>query len=139
MGLVVVLDAEFNKLENPDVLHCVVCRDLKDNLYAFKKDSLKDFEEFSKKVSVFIGHNIIDYDIPNILSVLGVQLPLERCIDTLIVSRLVNYGIEGGHSVSAWAKRLRLPEQKIDIRDFSCYTEDILQRCIVDTGIQKEI
>lgn len=59
--------------------------------------------------------------------------------DTLVVSRLLNYGIEGGHSVEAWAKRLAKAPSKIQIDDWSEFTQDIVDRCVTDVEIQTEL
>ncbi len=58
--------------------------------------------ESSDKV---IGHNLIGFDAGVLKRCWGVKIPAKKAIDTLILSRLYNPNIEGGHSLAAWGER----------------------------------
>lgn len=59
-----------------------------------------------------IAHNLIGFDGPVLKKCWGVQIPAKKAKDTLILSRLYNPNIEGGHSLKAWGQRVG--ENKID-------------------------
>lgn len=83
-------------------------------------------------MSCLIGHHVLGFDVP-VLHQFGITFDVDRCLDTLVVSRLINFAIEGGHSLEAWGERLGEKKIGLDIKDWTCYTKDILQRCIQDT------
>lgn len=53
-----------------------------------------------------VGHNIIGFDGPVLRLVWDVALPVKKIKDTLILSRLLNPVLEGGHSLRSWGQRL---------------------------------
>jgi DNA polymerase-1 len=139
----VICDTEWNGLEDPDKCWVIVCRDVQsDEVFVFERPDLnpQPFKDFAREVQLWIGHHFIQFDLPNLYRIgCGDCIESSRIYDTLVASRLVNYRLEGGHSVEAWAIRLKLKQQKEDIKDWSVYTKDILSRCISDTIINKEI
>ncbi len=140
----VIIDTEWNRLELPDICWMIVCRNIDnpDEVFVFERpdQNPNDFKKFSKEVKVWIGHNLIDFDIPNLHRYgLADWIDPRTVIDTLIVSRLVNFKMEGGHSLDAWAQRLRLPVQKTKIQDFEKYSPELLERCIGDTYINLKV
>ena len=58
------------------------------------------------KADRLIGHNLIGFDAPVLNKLWGTKIGLKKVRDTLIMSRLLNPSIEGGHSLEAWGKRL---------------------------------
>ena len=59
-----------------------------------------------------IAHNLIGFDGPVLKRCWGVSIPAKKAKDTLILSRLYNPNIDGGHSLKAWGQRVG--ENKID-------------------------
>lgn len=60
----------------------------------------EDFIKFWESVETYAGHNIIGYDLPVLHRLLGVPWSIDNVrFDTLILSRLVDFEIEGGHSL----------------------------------------
>lgn len=148
----VILDTEWTQLEKPRQLHCIVVRDVeKPNDYkVFEAGDITEFKKFCSGVSIWIGHNLLEFDIPA-LSDIGCEIPSSRVIDTLVASRLFNFRFKGGHSVENYANRFSsrdLPTDndlgivypreltKIQITDWSAYVPAIRERCITDTLIQ---
>lgn len=53
-----------------------------------------------------IGHNLVAFDKWHLQNLWKIQIPLTKCFDTLIVSRLIRPDLQGGHSLEAWGNRL---------------------------------
>lgn len=62
-----------------------------------------------------IGHNLIGFDHYNLQRLWKIPSFLEKCWDTLIVSRLLKPDIADGHSLEAWGRRLG--DKKIDYKE----------------------
>ena len=62
-----------------------------------------------------IGHNLIGFDHYNLQRLWKIPSFLEKCWDTLIVSRLLKPDIADGHSLEAWGSRLG--NKKIDYKE----------------------
>jgi len=76
-------------------------------------ETLKPLIEQSEQI---IGHNLIAFDAYHLQSLWKIQIPLKKCWDTLIVSRLLKPDIADGHSLEAWGRRLSSP--KIDYSEW---------------------
>jgi len=85
------------------------------------------------KDCVFIGHNILGYDMPALNKVLGLGIKLTQCIDTMLMSMFYNPSMDGGPSLEAWGIRLRYPKQEWN--DFSQYQPAMLDYCENDTKL----
>jgi len=135
-----ILDIEGNALF-PEVtkIWCLVFRDIEtDEVFTWRPHQIKNFQKWlfdnAEKV---IGHNLIGYDVPTIEKVLGFKIPLHMIVDTLVLSRLHNPTLLGGHSLGAWGKRLG--EHKGEWNDFSKYSEEQLLYCIQDTNVNAKL
>ena len=109
----IVLDIETNKAH--DTIWCVVCRDIdKDVVSTFVQPaSLQDFINGCDSV---VTHNGIFFDFPVLKKVWGITVKKSQVIDTLVLARLCDPSIEGGHSLEAWGERLghyKAPYKKI--------------------------
>jgi DNA polymerase I len=80
-----------------------------------------------------VFHNGIGYDHEVILRTLKVNIPKEKIIDTLVLSRLANPSREGGHGLDAWGKRLG--EYKGDFHDWSRFSSKMSTYCRQDTRV----
>lgn len=131
----VVCDIETSGLDTAACsLWCVVCYDIDtDEVFTFSEGTLKDFQEFSKSVSLWIGHNILAFDAPVINRVCRAGITVDSILDTLIMGRLVDPMIQGGHGLEAWGKRLGFPKQ--DFNDWSKFTPAMLEYCINDVKL----
>jgi DNA polymerase-1 len=64
------------------------------------------------------------------------DLVLPDCLlDSLVVSRLLNYAIDGGHSLEAWGNRLGVKKAGAGIEDWSKWTLLMEERCLSDVRI----
>lgn len=115
-------------LENVTKIHCLVIKDTKDNkVYTYRGSAPYEMEEGLDHLTcgdVVVGHNIIKYDLPVIEKLYPLaKVPLEKIVDTLVLSRLIWPNIGewdsklvhngtlpgkkwGSHSLEAWGYRL---------------------------------
>ena len=120
-----------------DKVWCIVCKH-DDTFYQFKENNLHRFEEFIKQTEEVIGHNIIGFDIPVLNKFFGYDL-FKNCkiTDTLVLSRLLNPMIEGGHSLKNWGKKLG--QNKIEFEQFDFFSEEMLKYCRNDVDLTQRL
>src|SRR5687768_10404081 len=112
----IVFDVEGNGF-NPTQVWCIVCKDIDTEEYhIFRRLSdeteRQRFLQFAEKVSCFIGHHILGYDLPVLVRLLGLPHPdIAGVVDTLIVSKLVDYS-RPGHSIEDYGKEFGLEKGK---------------------------
>jgi DNA polymerase I-like protein with 3'-5' exonuclease and polymerase domains len=87
-----------------------------------------------------IGHNIIGFDAPVVRSVWGVSIHRKKVLDTLVMSRLLNPQLEGGHSLKNWGKKLALEglaeEGKGDFTDYDGgLCDEMIDYCVQDVKL----
>lgn len=98
------------------------------------KEERQRFEDYCKTIDRFIMHNGLGFDGPVINRLMGqVVVDLTKIIDTLVVSRMVDYDIEGGHSLDAWGKRLGLYKGKHT--DWSQLSQEMIDYCALDVDV----
>lgn len=133
----VVIDIEADGL-NPTQIFCVVIKDIDtDRVYSFiDKDECNRFLE-SNPCTLIISHNGIGYDWPVLNRLWGTKLDRAVCRDTLVLSRLLDQGRLGGHSLEAWGETLGF--KKGAFNDFSQYSEEMLQYCINDVHLNHKV
>ncbi len=144
-----VFDIETDGLDATKV-HCIVIKDIHSNVVSTYSDtkqctgSLREGVDALNKAVCIIGHNIIKYDIPQLLKFYP-DLKPNRVFDTLVGSRLIYpdvFDIDtkskaiptklwGSHSLKAWGLRLGNPKQEIET-DWSEFTQEMLDYCIQD-------
>ena len=136
----IVVDAEFDSL-NPSRVWCVVARDIDTDLVStFKEGDQVSFQNLINRCSVIVGHNILKFDRPHLERLWSINIPYNKIVDTLIVSRLIHAGKPGGHSVENWSKEFGLHKPEVKIYDDPKLVESVyIPRCIADTEIQSKI
>ena len=135
----VICDLETDGLlPNVSTIWCIVCKDWNTGeILQWTPDTLKEFEEFTETVDHWIGHNFVGYDLRVLKKILGIRIKPSRVTDTLLVSRLQQYGRKGGHSLKAWGERLSFP--KLPHKDFTEYSEAMLEYCINDVELTYKV
>lgn len=134
-----IVDIETNHLTNPTRVWCIVAKDIDSGLvYRFSKETTSTFRDFSQRIDYWIGHNLIGYDLIWLDKLLDVRVNPDQVCDTLVLSHLLNYSLEGGHSLEAWGERLGIKKVGLNI-DFSVYSDEIPRRCEVDVEINHKV
>ena len=134
-------DIETNGL-NPDRVHCICA--MLDNgestVYNFiGGNTYGNFRDWlaSEDVDTLIGHNIINFDVPILRRLSGFRWDF-NLRDTLVLSRLSNPSLEGGHSLRSWGERLG--NYKDDYQGgWEEYNHDMLEYCKQDVRVTKAL
>lgn len=138
----VVLDIEANGLLPKEVtqIWCIVTKDIDTNeVRLFYGEGMQErFALHAKEITELIGHNILEYDL-KVVSLLYGNVFSSSCLytDTLILSRLLNVGRIGGHSLEAWGHTLQFP--KGNYNDFSKFTMEMLEYCKNDVELNAKV
>lgn len=136
----IICDIETESL-TPTKVWLIACKQVHNGevhvFYPTDNASLEAFRSYSKGVTLWIGHNFLGFDAPAIDRLCGVSIPYDRVVDTLVVSRLLDTGIDGGHSLEAWGNRLGCAKQHTgdNAPDWSRYTPELEERCRSDVEI----
>jgi len=150
-----IFDIETNGLyDQVTKTFCIVIHDLiRNETFSYGPDSIDDALYHLHKADVLIGHNIIFYDIPVLEKLYEFQYQ-GRILDTLICTRIiwpkeVLYNLDedeyqevpsklrGSASLKAWG--YRLADHKIDFKNFSEYSEEMLRYCQQDVHVTKQL
>ena len=87
-----------------------------------------------KEYDRVIGHNLIGFDAPVLNRLWKVGITRSQATDTLLMSRLLNPVLEGGHSLRAWGERLG--DAKIDFTDYDGgLTDEMVEYCKQDVHL----
>ena len=130
-----IFDIETNGLK-PSVIWCL-CAVKDGEMVTLEMPTQKDVEELLEGVTEVIGHNIIRYDIPVVKRLLGITFEDLKITDTLVMSRLYNPSLEGGHSLGKWGERLKFP--KGDYNDWSALTPEMVEYCQQDVRVTERL
>ena len=144
---IIVLDIETDSLDIDEIenVWCVVVRENEEVCKVFSDYddsyiSIRYLREYLyDKIHdgyYVVGHNILGFDL-RVLKSIDILLPSDRIIDTLVVSRLLNYNIEGGHSLEAWGERLGCPKFEFD--RFDEFSKEMVDYCIQDTLVSLKL
>ena len=106
----------------------------KEFVYPFDTDEI---QEFLNGYNIILGHNIIGFDSPILEKFLGLSFSNHKIVDTLILSRLYNPQLEGGHSLKAWGERLKFPKGEHD--DWSKVTPEMIEYCRQDCDLTHKV
>jgi DNA polymerase-1 len=129
----IICDIETERLDNPEKVWVVVCKEIESGeIKVFHPESsgFADLSAYWGTVTHVIGHNWVGFDGP-VLARFGIDSP--GVTDTLVTSRLLNYEIEGGHSLEAWGERLRFPKKPF--KKFSEWSEEMDSYCVNDVEL----
>ena len=127
---------------NATRIHCI-CAMLDDGeptVYNFiGENTYGNFREWlaSEDVDTLIGHNIINFDVPILRRLSGFRWDF-NLRDTLVLSRLSNPSLEGGHSLRSWGERLG--KYKDDYQGgWERCTREMVEYCRQDVRVTKAL
>ncbi len=140
----VVIDIEANGLHNPTKIWVIVCKDIDTGKYEIFRKITDDsgererFRKYTETVFRWIGHNLLGYDGPVIESLLGITdiANPDKVIDTLVVSKLVDYP-RSGHSIEDYGTEFGL--EKKEWSDWSKYSLEMEEYCKRDVDINHKV
>lgn len=118
----------------------VVCKNIDIGKDAILKDTPEDRSKLQlilDKATQIIGHNLIMYDLNVLNKLWGITYDINKCFDTLLVSRFLLPDRDGGHSLKAWGNRLG--KAKLEFTDFSIYSEEMVTYCKQDVDVTEEL
>jgi hypothetical protein len=100
------------------------------------------FFEYCKTVvdsgGKFVFHNGLGFDVPVLHRLIGPDcVPYLSVIDTLIVSRMIDYEVKDGHSLKAWGIRLGL--FKGEHKDWSKLSQEMIDYCHQDVAVTQAL
>ena len=129
--MLITLDIETNT--SHDTIWIVVTQDVETG-EMLEHYSAETLEPLIRDSEVVIGHNIIGFDAPVLEKQWSLQIPTEKLKDTLVLSRLWNPSLEGGHSLDSWGKRFG--DHKIDFHDYDGgLSDEMVEYCRQDVAL----
>jgi len=139
LSLYFILDVEADALKNPQRIWCIVAKNIETGeVHVFDGPTLKqDFIKFSGSVTGYIGHNLIGWDRGTIRDVLGYDIRSQVKADTLVLSKVLKFNMEDGHSLESWGSRLKFA--KGAFTDFSRYSSEMLSYCKQDVELTHKL
>lgn len=143
--MLVVADIEANSL-TPDRLWVIVTKEVESgNVRVFREPDKhpEEFREYASTVTGWIGHNFLSFDGPVINRLVPeVFIDPKTIIDTLVVSRVVDFKRPGGHGIGAWGDHFRFPKGDFPAEWFATFLdhwEDGLKYCKQDVEINFKV
>ena len=141
MELTAFFDIETDGLDATKI-HCI-CAMLSDGeptVYNFLGErSVEEFREWLdvESVRVLSGHNIIGFDLPVLRKLGGFTWDL-GVRDTLVLSRLANPSLEGGHSLRNWGQKLGNYKDDYD-GGWDNFSAEMLKYCQQDVRVTSAV
>ena len=131
----VYLDIEADGLD-PKNIWVVVCK------HRGKHEVFTDagtFKKYAEELTeaTWVMHNGIGYDVPVLSSLWDHTWRPESIRDTLVLSRLWDPSLDGGHSLRAWGGRLGFP--KDDHSDWSQLSDEMISYCKRDVDVTERL
>ncbi len=143
-----VWDVETNGLlDTVSKLWCVVFIDVEtgeEHCFSDYDCDLPDISlamEMIDEADELIGHNVVRYDNVAWKMLTGQDIPVEKCTDTLILSRMNNFErrqTNRAHGLKAFGKLFK--DEKIEFSDFEGgYSAEMLSYCIQDVRLNVKV
>lgn len=135
----VVLDLETNGHKDEcDTIWCCVAKNIDTKeVHKFDCFNFEEFNSFFSKITMWIGHNIIDFDIPVMKRILNLEVSKDcKIVDTLVLSKLLNPE-RYQHGLEYWGDEFGIQKPPID--DWTVNGPDKLHRCEQDVLINERL
>jgi len=97
----------------------------------------EEIQEYINGFDIIIGHNITNFDQPVLEKHLGISFDSVEIEDTLVMSRLYDPQLDGGHSLRAWGERLKFPKSEHD--DWTKLSEEMIKYCTIDVEVTAKL
>jgi len=136
----VYFDIETDGLDATKV-HCICAMTDEDNTVTnfIGEDSYETFREWLvlQNIRTLVAHNGIGFDLPTLRRLSGSSWDY-NIRDTLILSRLANPSLEGGHSLKAWGERINNLKGDYD-GGWEEFNWEMLEYCQQDVRLLKDL
>lgn len=137
--MLVICDAEADGLY-PSKFWCIVAKNYDTGEeFVFDRpyeDGYQKFISFAKQVEIWVGHNFLGYDLVHLNRLLpGLDISPDAVIDTLVVSRLLDFDRAGGHSLEQYGSEFGV--SKVQQEQWDTYDPNMLERCRTDVQINQ--
>lgn len=137
-----VTDIETNGFYHEvSLFHCAWIHDVASGKSkGFRPHEFKEYLATLEKADVVVYHNGIDYDLPVLAKLSGINLKF-RVFDTLVLSRMLDPDKKGGHSLKAWGYRLDVLKGEFGSKDseveetWDSFSEDMFEYCAQDVVV----
>ena len=127
----IIIDIETDSTASK--IWCAVTKDLTNQEVNVWTEA-SELQEYLKPTDILIGHNIIGFDAPVLRKHWNLSIDSDQLQDTLVMSRLLNPVVEGGHSLRAWG--LKLGNHKDEFNDFDGgLSDEMVSYCIQDVEV----
>jgi len=141
---IVVFDYETNGfLDVVDEVHCAVTIDARTNeSEEYTPLDVHQCHETLDRFNIIVGHNIIGYDLPMLQKIYGYTVhPDTIILDTLVMSRMYQPDIEGGHSLKAWGERMGNSKGDYGEQEeaWDMFTPAMLEYCEQDVKVNVQL
>jgi len=130
-----VIDIETNLAH--DTIWCAVTNDVDTGEVRVWTEA-ESLRKYLRQSDRFVGHNIISFDAPILNRLWNTRIRLSQTSDTLVMSRLLQPTLEGGHSLEAWGKRLGKHKGEFNKFDEGL-SQEMIEYCIQDTHVTVEL
>src|SRR6202012_507989 len=88
--------------------------------------------DFMGSCDLIVGHNYLGYDGPILKNLLGLPLVVSKVLDTLILSKLIDYPRQG-HSIEDYGLEFGIEKGKFS--DWSKWSQAMEDYCVRDVDI----
>ena len=130
-----IIDIETDGLD-PTKIWLAACKDINSDFVkvCFNREELL---KTIANTDIFIGHNILGFDLPCLKKLWDIDIDYRKVEDTLVLSTLFYPERKGGHSLRQWGVRLK--NEKGEHTDWSKLTSDMISYCIQDVRLTDQV
>ena len=131
-----VIDIETDSLD-PSIIHCACVKQIgAEGVKTFTSPA--NLQQYLDCFDSVIAHNGLGFDFPVLARLWDVRLPLDRMVDTLVLSMMDDPAREGGHSLRSWGDRLGFAKMQYG-GDFSFMSNELHQYCEQDVRVCEKV
>jgi DNA polymerase I len=130
----IILDIETNSTH--DTIWLVVTREIDGEVKQWTQAN--GLQKYLDSCDLIIMHNGINFDLPVLQKNWNITMKKNQVFDTLVLSRLLDPSLEGGHSLEAWGERLGFPKGDFDDWDGGL-SDEMITYCIQDTLVTEKL
>lgn len=117
---------------------CCVCKDLDTGSFTvFRDGDAEAARDFFKECTGIVGHNFIAFDMKVLNKLWNTDIKIKQVVDTVVLSRLYNAKLEGGHSLRSWGERLG--NYKDHHEDWSKWSQEMEDYCKQDVNVTETL